>query len=1283
MAFGKKLLRAAIKGGIGSIPGVGAMLAALTELADTSTEDQIADIRRLVQLLTVRANNQERLIDALLVVRGEMDEPYREPLTDLQEALANPNKAPAHVIEKLDCLGERYKTPKQFAEHAQRVYAPQTIGNVGAGAVVTQIQGDANVVIVHGGEKLLELEAPAARRKRIEKALGGSDLQLLHPDMRTTKLLGRDEQLAEFVRWAKSDEAFSIRTVVGRAGAGKTRFALELLDALGANEGKADSALPPGRWCGGFLKFEELKAFGAAADLRRCDWPNPTLVVVDYAATAGALLKAWLNALAGQSSGAGQPVRVLLLERVAHGESGWLAELQRYESGGEPGLGNWFDPPQPIRMDRLTGQAIRRRLLADALGVFAGRHNVDPPPVPGRGESATFDQAIEEQQWEDPLYLIMAAAVAIGADGHKPPTTVLALSRTDLATELAAREHKRLRKGIDGKAKQQVASCLAACVTLARGLPRSQAIQMAQQIGALTELQCQGGTGLLVAPLAELLPGENGGIAAVAPDIIGEAFIHHGLAPLAAEQTHDLLLAVLGIRSPQPLELLMLLIQDYGEMWPDCLDWLDHLVVNAREEDFPLLLAIANQLPKQTLILRERAAAIYRTILQRLRTAEDPHDPSQQDGLIAGALNNLANRLSDLGRREEALKTAQEAVEIHRALAAERPDAFRPDLAMSLNNLGNMLSELGRREEALETAQEAVELYGALAAERPEAFRPNLAASLNNLANSLSDLGRREQALETAQEAVKLYRALSAERPDAFRPGLAMALSNLANWLRDLGRREQALKTAQQAVGIRRALAAERPDAFRPDLAESLNSLANTLSDLGRREEALETAQQAVDICRALAAERPDAFRPDLAMSLHNLALMLSNLGRPEQALETAQQAVELYRALAAERPDAFRPNLAASLYNLAPRLGELGRREQALGTAQEALELYRALAAERPDAFQPHLAMALNAFAVMLGALRRREQALETVQEAVELYRALAAERPDVFLADLAPSLNNLAANLSELGRPEEALETAQEAVDIYRDLAAVCPDAFRPNLAALLNTLAVMLSELGRREQALETAQEAVGLRRGLAAERPDAFRPDLAMSLSNLANALGKLGRREEAVETAQEGVDIRRALADERPDAFRPDLAGSLNNLANTLGELGRGEEALKTAQEAVDIRRALAAERPDAFRPNLAGTLDTLANTLSQLGRREEAEAAAAEAVGMLLPFFEAAPQAFGRWMVVFVRGYRESAEHIHKEPDAAMMRRVMKVFEEHPELLPDNDDAEEAPPPKR
>ena len=88
--------------------------------------------------------------------------------------------------------------------------------------------------------------------------------------------------------------------------------------------------------------------------------------------------------------------------------------------------------------------------------------------------------------------------------------------------------------------------------------------------------------------------------------------------------------------------------------------------------------------------------------------------------------------MSDLGRREDALAAAREAVEIRRRLAADRPDAFLPDLAVSLNNLGNHLSELGRHEDALAAAREAVTLFTPVFLRLPQAHARRMALMRKN-----------------------------------------------------------------------------------------------------------------------------------------------------------------------------------------------------------------------------------------------------------------------------------------------------------------------------------------------------------------------------------------------------------------------------------------------------------------------------------------------------------------------------------------------------------------------
>ena len=130
--------------------------------------------------------------------------------------------------------------------------------------------------------------------------------------------------------------------------------------------------------------------------------------------------------------------------------------------------------------------------------------------------------------------------------------------------------------------------------------------------------------------------------------------------------------------------------------------------------------------PDRTLLLRPFEEAVYRIWVER----------ATDDAERALALGMLGFALSELGRREEALQVAQEAVEIRRRLAAQHPEAFLPDLASSLHNLANRLYEVGRRAEALQANQEAVGLYRRLAEENPPAFLPDLARLWRLMARS-------------------------------------------------------------------------------------------------------------------------------------------------------------------------------------------------------------------------------------------------------------------------------------------------------------------------------------------------------------------------------------------------------------------------------------------------------------------------------------------------------------------------------------------------------------------
>jgi tetratricopeptide (TPR) repeat protein len=136
-------------------------------------------------------------------------------------------------------------------------------------------------------------------------------------------------------------------------------------------------------------------------------------------------------------------------------------------------------------------------------------------------------------------------------------------------------------------------------------------------------------------------------------------------------------------------------------------------------------------------------------------------------------------------------------------LAAARPDAFEPDLAMSLTNLGAMLSGLGRREDALAATGEAVEIYRRLAAARPDAFEPDLARSLWAAAWIRVTVGSDlPGALSACQEAVARYERLHATVPAAFAGDLSGSLSTLAEVLEGLDRDVEAADARNRASKV-------------------------------------------------------------------------------------------------------------------------------------------------------------------------------------------------------------------------------------------------------------------------------------------------------------------------------------------------------------------------------------------------------------------------------------------------------------------------------------------------
>ena len=116
-------------------------------------------------------------------------------------------------------------------------------------------------------------------------------------------------------------------------------------------------------------------------------------------------------------------------------------------------------------------------------------------------------------------------------------------------------------------------------------------------------------------------------------------------------------------------------------------------------------------------------------------------------------LDSLGALYDDTHRFADAEAAYKEAADIRRALAAQNPAAYRPDLAQTLDSLGALYDDTHRLADAEAAYKEAADIQRALAAQNPAAYRTDLAQTLNNLASLYRDMHRYHNAKVVEAEA--------------------------------------------------------------------------------------------------------------------------------------------------------------------------------------------------------------------------------------------------------------------------------------------------------------------------------------------------------------------------------------------------------------------------------------------------------------------------------------------------------------------------------------------------
>ena len=739
----------------------------------------------------------------------------------------------------------------------------------GDGNTVTLTFGDSGVVL-----PLRRRQFRPPDRRRLAPGESARELDLLVPEAGKLPLIGRKDLFAQLQTWVDDEVDISVHALIGRAGAGKTRLALEFCLKIDGDPNAKSG------WLAGFLSPSQLTPVVDTLATRDFVWQRPTLLVIDYAAQCHEVLGRWLDRLAGREIDT--KLRILLLDREAPEGFGWWRELTGSGLNTARERRDLFYATRPSQLPDLSNLEERRALMNSALQGARALRSIpfdspwaDSPQIPEAEEDPDFDRALAQPQFGNPLALVMAGVIALDHGDR----TALALRHLEAARRLGRRELDRFAALAQSRRISANAMChIVAFNELVDGIAVAGLRKRVME--ELNASQQSVDLDVVLALLEQELPPRTGSaeatsgprLATMQPDLIGEAAI---IEAFTGERSRELeadkvVQRAYTLAGEQAARVLIRLLQDFAYALEEesateperatarrAMGWLLNLAQAVEDPEHLLPLVLA--LPEQTTILREPATELTRRLAILFRQEAQRTNEPLAWARTAWLVNALGIRLSNIGRREEALTAAEEAVRLRRGLAAAHPDAFTPDLAQSLNNFANTLCNLGRREEAFTAANEAMHHYRALAAARPDTFTPDLALSLNILANSLSDLGRREEALTATEEAVRVYRTLAAARPDAFTPDLALSLNNLANSLRDLGRREEALTAAEEAVRLYRALAIARPDVFTIPLARSLWVLGNLYADTRSAESVVATLAEAIGLLTPTFVALPSA----------------------------------------------------------------------------------------------------------------------------------------------------------------------------------------------------------------------------------------------------------------------------------------------------------------------------------------------------------------------------------------------------------------------------------------
>lgn len=1073
-----------------------------------------------------------------------------------------------------------------------RILPPVTADQVFGSCVTEFAPGETMPFHIERASRRVKRQESYLKRIRTSDPLP-SAAALLNPDSMAVPLMGRDAEKKALHQWLHEEAEIAVRAVIGEAGSGKTRLALELLLEL---ESSSD------QWECGFVSEQSLRQFLSRPENEKIVWGRPVLLVFEYAAAQVDLIRQFLKRLTVWEHVS--KIRVILLERFGDAGGPWLSSLLG-EGHDRDVLTPLFEPRDPLVLTRFDDIGFRRELFDSMLQVCVQHFGSAFPPLPAVGENPAFDQRLRAATLNRPLFLLMAAIEA----GHSSVLEAVSLTRRDLAMRVAEHEAKRLRHFIpedraNDRSYAEFFTHVSAAVTLVGGHCRDEVLGIVEREAEEARIGLPEGAASTVDALQTALPGD-GGIAPILPDLIGEAYVLKYLA--AGSPNERSTMAVLRLCNSYGLPVVhyvVRVIQDFPrEREAAALEWLDRVVEVADTVRHPGLLFVLDAvMPRETVVLRRKAVQILERMLTKL---QDTDESTGKVRWMAHVHHTLAGRLIDLKQFDESLTHADRAIHLLGELEQKWPGQLTLELALTHSNRSDCLCNLGKLEEAILNAEDVDRLLSQL----PESDEIVHAYCLGSISRTFRHNGELDLALTYSNRSVGIRERILLKNPGAL-PLLAASLHNQSALLMEMSRVEDALKNAERSLELRQSLAEEHPDSYLPHLANAHYNLAQILRKLDRLD-AIEHARSALAIRKELIEHDSAVFWEELVQSFDLLARLCFTHGDADALLECVQARAE-YGSRPPDQTQERRAEYADFLSQCSLWLLTRERFEETFQYANEAAMIYKRLRESGVEVSSENVAYCLHSSSLALHAMGRAQEALVSLVDEFSVVAPLVAA--DVDLGPIpTPSAGIVSECLRALPDPESGLVHAKQILAYADELLNALNDDESAIFIDGIQSILSWLRQQGQWELVNETHEQLARTLEVLTDSNPKNFAVLLARAVYARSEHLRPFGRDLEVREQARRVLPALRELVNDEPHIDQLQVAEHFAELASVLGN---SDEAFSAAEEAMRIVDEFPQQDDVECRRARAAVLSFLALLKSYRGEYREASEGTQEALDL-------------------------------------------------------------------